>query len=58
MRILLPAHHSRLGGIATVVQGLAGSLPAALGEGDELIVAGGELNGDPGPNVRRVDPEE
>jgi alpha-1,3-rhamnosyl/mannosyltransferase len=43
VKILFPVHLQAVRGVGTLVRGLRASLPAALGEGDELIFAGGRL---------------
>jgi glycosyltransferase involved in cell wall biosynthesis len=43
LRILLPVHLEAVRGVGTLVRGLRTALPAALGDDDELILAGGEL---------------
>ena len=51
MRILLPAHQARSGGLGTSLRGLCASLPDALGPEDELVVlgAGAAMRRGPGP---------
>jgi glycosyltransferase involved in cell wall biosynthesis len=40
VRIFMPIHQADPGGIMTVVRGLAGALPAALGAADDLVLYG------------------
>jgi hypothetical protein len=40
VRIFIPIHQADPGGIMTVVRGLAGALPAALGASDDLVLYG------------------
>jgi len=49
MRILLPAHQARSGGLGTSIRGLCASLPDALEPHDELVVLGAGPSTPPGP---------
>src|SRR5436190_2998953 len=52
VKVLLPTHQLAAAGIGEVIRGLAESLPAALADSDELIVAGSCPAGLTGANVR------
>jgi alpha-1,3-rhamnosyl/mannosyltransferase len=54
MRVLLPTHQLAAAGIGTVIEGLARSLPRALGPEDELLLVGECPAGLDGFNVRCI----
>ena len=54
MKVLLPTHQLAAAGIGEVIRGLAESLPSALADADELVVAGSCPAGLSAPNVRCV----